>query len=57
MAALPRRYRRDFTSVLMNIKEFNKPIQNAHVSPAERGPTVYNGMWEWLPATNIVLRL
>jgi len=31
MAALPRQYRRDFTSVCMNIKVFIKPIQNAHI--------------------------
>jgi hypothetical protein len=31
MAALPRQNRRDFTSVLMNIKVFIKPIQNAHI--------------------------
>ena len=27
----PRRYRRDLTSVFMNIKGFVKPIQNAHI--------------------------
>jgi hypothetical protein len=31
MAALPRQNRRDFTSVLMKIKMFIKPIQNAHI--------------------------
>jgi len=35
MAALPRYKRRDFTSVFINIKEFIKPIQNAHPPQAD----------------------
>jgi hypothetical protein len=31
MAVLPHQYRRDFTSIFMNIKAFIKPIQNARI--------------------------
>ena len=31
MAALPRQFRRDLTSLFMNTKEFVKPIQNARI--------------------------
>jgi hypothetical protein len=38
MAALSR-YRRDLTSIFINIKEFVNSIQNAQISPVERDPT------------------
>jgi hypothetical protein len=36
MAVLPRQYRRDFTSVYINIKEFIESAQNAHMIWVER---------------------
>ena len=41
MAALPRRNKRDFTSVFMNIKAFIEPAQNAHILTCMLGHTTF----------------
>jgi hypothetical protein len=41
MAVLPRRNKRDFTSVFMNIKEFIGSAQNAHIRSCMLGTTTF----------------
>jgi hypothetical protein len=44
MAALPRQFRRDLTSLFMNTKEFVKPIQNAHILTCMLGYTTFESV-------------